>query len=766
MSKINTNMASVTTLYHLTNKEGSMNKALERISSGLRLNHAVDDAAGASIVNRMTSQIKGIEAAIRNAADAISLTQTAEGSLEEVAQILHRMRELAVQAANGVYTGQDRQAINNEVVAMQNELGRIAESSRFNGVKMLNGEFQDTTFQIGFQANDTATLSIEDVRPQGLGEYVLTTSNSNVADVVIGNATATRATSIAGSAGVEVANVSTSSSFAVGTPTAGDTYTVTLAIEGVAVATITTDPLSAAYSTTEVVAALEAAKPEGANYTFSVDSGQIAVTFDTTGNLSGTGAVVTITSNDHAVDDHADGTFAVAGTGTKVTAYSTSAVQEGDITLNLAAMSGDSTTANTINKIVADNPGGVFTLSGTDKGDFVIDAATGKVTATLDYENQADADTDNVYEFEVNYSVGGVLLVTEDVELTVTDRIADNNDTEVPAFAQPKLGTSLANVSSGIVEEEDFTIYGNVGTEVIDVNGGSSARDIVASVNAVQGETGVYAEAQTRVNMSFPDQSEALSDTVSFTIYGKNSSPQVISGTVDFGVTGGRDASVRGLAEAINSASGSTGITAKVSATGSTLTMISNEGYDIVVEGFELTANDIAANVWPANESFENIGDASVLKQGSLNNNSMRVGGVLTFHSPYVFSIATAATGAEGGGLFQQTPGAATLSAVSDLNVLTIEGAKKMLTSVDGALVRIDLERSDIGATMSRMEHTIKNLSNIALNTKGARSRIQDADIAAETVELNRAQVLSQAAQAMLAQANRTSQSILSLLQG
>ena len=287
MSKINTNMASVTTLYHLTNKEGSMNKALERISSGLRLNHAVDDAAGASIVNRMTSQIKGIEAAIRNAADAISLTQTAEGSLEEVAQILHRMRELAVQAANGVYTGQDRQAINNEVVAMQNELGRIAESSRFNGVKMLNGEFQDTTFQIGFQANDTATLSIEDVRPQGLGEYVLTTSNSNVADVVIGNATATRATSIAGSAGVEVANVSTSDGFLVGTPTAGDTFTVTLAIEGVAVATITTDPLSANYSRTQVVAALEAAKPEGANYTFSVDGDEIAVTFDTTGNLSG-----------------------------------------------------------------------------------------------------------------------------------------------------------------------------------------------------------------------------------------------------------------------------------------------------------------------------------------------------------------------------------------------------------------------------------------------------------------------------------------------
>ena len=96
MSKINTNMAGVTTLYHLRTEE-AMNQALERISSGLRINNA-DDAAGASLVNRMTSQVKGLEAAIRNAADAVSLTQTAEGALDEVSSILHRMRELPVQA--------------------------------------------------------------------------------------------------------------------------------------------------------------------------------------------------------------------------------------------------------------------------------------------------------------------------------------------------------------------------------------------------------------------------------------------------------------------------------------------------------------------------------------------------------------------------------------------------------------------------------------------------------------------------------------------
>ena len=890
MSKINTNMASVTTLYHLKNKEGSMNQALERISSGLRLNHAVDDAAGASIVNRMTSQIKGIEAAIRNAADAISLTQTAEGSLQEVSQILHRMRELSVQSANGVYTGQDRQAINNEVVAMQNELGRIAEHSRFNGVTMLNGDFQDTTFQIGFTGNDTATLTIEDVRPQGLGEYVMTTSNSDVADVVIGASIPTRTYTLGGNAATG-SSTARSASFALATNgSQGDTYTMTIGPDSIA-----TDPAVDATtynSVTKVAAALEANKPTGAAYSISAGTNRVVTladhgtpafeaamnanaavgdkyvidvagtdieytliasdvtslqaaadtaarvsylagkldidantaasgsdigygvtssgtsfivtanavgadatvigpmrlhpnggaeadlgaavssvdgsATDLTVTFSGTGAggAVAVTASLNDTTGFAAGTFtADASVGVGTSTISKSSAPEGDISITIDKLSGDADTANTLNKIVADNAGGTYTLSGTDSALFAIDATTGTVTATLDNETKTDSGTNGVYDFEVNYFKGGVKLVTETVELTVTDRVADNNNTQVSAFAQPKLGTSLTNVASGIIEAEDFTIYGNVGTKVIDVNGGSSARDIVSAVNSVQGETGVYAEAQTRVNMSFPDQSAATSDSVTFKLYGKNTLPQVISGTVDFGITDGRDADLRNLADAVNAASGSTGITAKTSADGSTLTMISNDGYDIVLEGYELTSASISANVYPADETFANIGTASVLTEGAANNNSMRVGGVLKFHSPYVFSVATAANGSQGGSLFQQTPGAATLSAVSDLDVLTVENAQKMLTAVDGALVRIDLERSDLGATMSRMEYTISNLSNVALNTKGARSRIQDSDIAAETVELNRAQVLSQAAQAMLAQANRTSQSILSLLQ-
>ena len=194
--------------------------------------------------------------------------------------------------------------------------------------------------------------------------------------------------------------------------------------------------------------------------------------------------------------------------------------------------------------------------------------------------------------------------------------------------------------------------------------------------------------------------------------------------------------------------------------------MFSNEGHDIVVENFTMSVLDIPMNVSPTDDNLVSIGETQQLRKGVGNNDTFRSTGQITFHSPYIFSVDAGLTGINGGGLFQTVPGAATLSSVSSLDVLTVEGAKKMLTAVDGALVRIDLERSDLGAVMSRMQHTINNLSNVVVNTKAARSRIQDADIAAETTEMTKAQVLSQAAQAMLAQANRSSQSILSLLQG
>ena len=660
MSKINTNMAAVTALYHLKKKEGAQNQSIERISSGLRLNHALDDAAGASIVGRMTSQIKGLEAAMRNAADAISLTQTAEGALDEVSSILHRMRELSVQAANGVYSGQDRQAIQNEVGQIQIELSRIAQNSTFNSVKMLNGDFTNTAFQIGFQPNDTAILSIENVDPTGLGEYK-----------------------------------------------------------------------------------------------------------------------------------------------------------------------------------------------------------------------------------------------------TTTDQITNASARFRPAAA-PVAAHRATDFSPRVTETENITIFGNVGNVTLDVNGGSSAKDIAASITSRKSETGVSATAQTRMNVAFEEQPNGTqtTDTVSFNVYGMNTAPVLVSANVIFGETNGRGADLTQLAAAINGTTGKTGIAASLSVDKSTMTMISNDGYDIVTEDYRLVAvTGPAMKVSGADENNASltgtntanvIFDALTLEPGtdtSTHPNSAQVSGQVTFRSPFVFSvksdnigtsvapdlmsprtpyestlatdgadftvpqgtyvistpapIASASYGGAGtvdpattntngtkmslqvtvdgsntvtavqilnagsayefggvlripaenfgqpagngfvelvlnggtgtgntnetiaasGGMFSGNPTGAQLSSVAALDVLTVQNAKRMLTAVDGALVRVDLERSDLGATMSRMEHVINNLSNIVKNTQEARSRIQDADIALETTNLTKAQVLNQAAQAMLAQANRTSQSILSLLQ-
>ena len=570
------------------------------------------------------------------------LTQTAEGALDEVSSILHRMRELSVQAANGVYTGQDRQALQNEVGQLQLELARIAENSTFNAVKMLNGDFTNTAFQIGFQPGDSAILSIENVDPTGLGEY-----------------------------------------------------------------------------------------------------------------------------------------------------------------------------------------------------------------------------------------------------LVDTDQLANSSSTFFPA-AFPSVASSKAALTSKIVEGEDLTIYGNVGNATIDINGGATAKEIAAAITARKGETGVYADAQTRMNMTFSEVSSASTDTVSFNLYGKNDTAVFIAANVDFGVTNGAAANLSELAAAINGTSGKTGVTASLSIDKSTMTLISDDGYDIVVENYALVGvTGPTMNISGADEDFANLTDGTTQFSDASTDyyspipitagtdpDTVGVSGTIKFHSPFVFSVATGAqgtdeaptptaggtttgltastttlvvvpdttsgttvtTGGSGtptgmtiefrtdgsgglltpvrilnmgsgfsygdvitipdgilggttgggndttvtlttpadktvndaiavpGGLFSGNPSGAVLSSVSQLDVLNVKNSLKMLTAVDGALVRIDLERSDLGATMSRMEHTINNLSNIVMNTKAARSRINDADIAAESTELSKAQVLNQAAQAMLAQANKAQQSILQLL--
>jgi len=145
---INTNVMSLNSQRALNSSQGALQTSLERLSSGLRINSAKDDAAGLQIAEGLTSQIRGYNQAIRNANDGISLAQTAEGALQEVTSMVQRVRELAVQSANGNYTNTERKALDNEVVQLREEISRIADAVTFNGVKVI-GSTQSAAFQIG-----------------------------------------------------------------------------------------------------------------------------------------------------------------------------------------------------------------------------------------------------------------------------------------------------------------------------------------------------------------------------------------------------------------------------------------------------------------------------------------------------------------------------------------------------------------------------------------------------------------------------------------
>ena len=182
---INTNVMSLNAQRNLSTTSASMATTVQRLSSGLRINSARDDAAGLAISQRMTAQIRGMEQAIRNANDGISLAQTAEGALGEIANNLQRIRELAVQAANGTYEAEDKEALQKEVQQLKDEILRVVDSTKFNGRQLLNA---DTTIsiQVGASATDQdkIDISLNDIKTalSGITDAAFTVGNMNAGD--------------------------------------------------------------------------------------------------------------------------------------------------------------------------------------------------------------------------------------------------------------------------------------------------------------------------------------------------------------------------------------------------------------------------------------------------------------------------------------------------------------------------------------------------------------------------------------------------------
>ncbi len=570
---VNTNVASLNTQKNLNRASEALSTTMQRLSSGLKINSAKDDAAGLQISNRLTSQINGLNVAVKNANDGISIAQTAEGAMQESTNLLQRMRELALQSANGSNSDEDRASLQQEFSALSGELTRIASTTSFGGQKLLNGDFKSTSFQIGANANQTVSFSLSSVAAKDLkGTYSNASTTGGATDLsasVVGDVV-TVAT--AGSAAVAGTDGSTTATYTA--PSGSD---ATLTINGTDV-TITDG--------SDADAAVLAINNAGITGVTAVNNGG-----DIT--ISNTGGDVTI---------GADAVGFTAGTSSNYVA-AVPAVAAGEAPIDGASVIG-SAGSFTVN-------GQSVTFANTDDVDTIlaaIDTATGgDVTGAVDTNGRITLTSANGESIELADATGGSLA---------------------------SLGLSAGTTEATLQSDTSVTLNG---TE-IKLSKGSDMDSIVTTINTAS--TGVTASKND-------DGTLTLSSEDDFTVADGASG----TGLAALGLTAGSNAAVT-----------------------------------------------------------------------------------------------------------QETT-------VSNLDISTVDGSQTAIQVLDGAMQQIDSERAKLGAVQNRFDSTVSNLQNIAENASSARSRIQDADFAAETAELTKQQTLQQASTAILAQANQLPSSVLSLLQ-
>lgn len=308
----------------------------------------------------------------------------------------------------------------------------------------------------------------------------------------------------------------------------------------------------------------------------------------------------------------------------------------------------------------------------------------------------------------------------------------------------------LTSTTGGTAGSENLVISGHAGNTEIDTTANMSAKDLAAKVNAASAQTGVQATAVSKASLSgLTDEAK-----VSFKVNGASIGTVAISDKTD----------LRSLRDAINTKTTSTGVTASMGADNSEITLTDSTGKNIEITDY--TSIDSAGG---AGADLDITGlntdgtDAAGPETLDGTNTAATVTGQVTFTSTQTFSVNSSAPT---DGFFSDNANAAELSQVAEIDLSTAEGASEAITVIDVALQKISQARGNLGAMSNRLDSTISNLTNISVSVQAAKSQVVDADFAAESTQLARGQILSQAATAMLAQANSSKQNVMSLLRG
>lgn len=801
---INSNIQSLNSQRQLVKSGMEMDQAMERLSSGKKINTAADDAAGLSISNRMTSQINGLNRAVANANDGVSLIQTAEGALDESTNILQRMRELAIQSANGIYNDGDRATLDAEVQQLISELDRISDTTTFNGQKLLDGTLGEVDLQVGAEANETISFSVDAINSQNLG---LGSTSSDLSggrltsalsfddgDVEINGQGLSAYTGTANNENLETLlndinnnvegvtasgfNVIDATSIGDGviTGTAGTGLDITVhSINGGA---DTTFSFTTATTTLDgLVSAIN--DKTGSALTASIgDDGSLVLS-------NTTGAAITLSTTAYAGTDLGD-LAGIADGGDDVETFqgqlSLQATDGGDVTItkgangvdgDLSALGFRETAAagEVLGGTLTSSAGGAqltslaandliingVAISATDSGNLA-----NKVSNINDASDQTGVTASIVaresYSFDLTKQ-SVELTTSAGVSLTVTAaETLELNGVSLAVTAGTSLETLVANINAGganhgvtaYVDENDaFHLYSESALTIALTSTGAANTGIEALFDDLDDQGG------TALGAALSQTGGANTVTLAALTAGTTGSISI--NATEITLTDLTD--IDQILTDINNQQGNTGVQASIDSNGE-LQFNGSATFNLDV------GNDKGALTGELLGIFDTSGfDADAQVSDETVTVLPRI--QLDSENDQPISIEVTANGATATGLTDlntDLSSTVTGSAIANLSIATQAGAQSAIDSIDQALETINETRSELGAVNNRLDFTVSNLMNISENTAAARSRIMDADFAEETANLSRAQVLQQASQAMLAQANAAPQQVLSLL--
>ena len=723
MAVINTNISALAAQGSLSNVTKKQQTAMERLSTGLRINSAKDDAAGLSISNRMTSQIRGYAVAIRNSNDGISMTQTAEGALGQIGDMLQRMRELAVQSSNGSNSADNRAAIQAEVLQLKNEINNIATKTSHNDIKLLNGSAGDIVLQTGVNTGDTMTMKFESAQAKDLGigtPLALTSLAKSTTALARGDLLIN---------GVQVDASITQDDALSYASNSGSAIAKAAAINKVSNLTgvVATVGKTVVYGSTQT-----------ANASTAVATGTISINGVTTSTLS----FAASESTDLARLKTIDAINAIsAQTGVK-------ALDGGDAAHGVVLVSEDGR-----NITVSHSASGILAVTGVRT-----ETTTTAATATS-YAGTYSLTSVDGSDISLSSRVGGTIANADFYTGTYKANVAQFvSAARAASIAGPATLTGSDLVINGV------TVGAAIGTDdtatfatTTSATKASSAIANAAAINRVKDLTGVTAKANANilVGTGFATNLTTTAATSATSIF--------LNGiTISANVTA--DTTRADLANLINLKTGQTGVVA--SDNGDGLTLVAADGRTISL-GVD-NAGTVGATAVAA------IGMATINGSTALATSSATTGGAMAFistvslESDKVFEIASGSAGNTNFGtlgFIQGTYGGSSdMLNVEHLDVSTQSGAMVAISAIDSAINQVSMQQSRAGAYQNRLDAVVNNLTESNQNMSASRSRILDTDYAQETTSLAKSQIISQAATAMLAQANQAGQSVLALL--